>query len=76
MINHNIEYLINYSRIVEDKDYYLWMKLAKDNDVIINFKNEEAREKWIETIENDLRKFGTKEEILLKQLHWRPIWEC
>jgi hypothetical protein len=79
LLRHNIEYVINYNRVLDDLSNHLWIKMADDNDVIINFKNEEAREKWIETIENDLRKFGTKEEILLKllkyfeHLHWIRI---
>jgi len=79
LLEKNVNHIINYNRIINDETYHLWMKMAKDNDVIVNFKNEEAREKWIETIENDLRKFGTKEEILLKllkyfeHLHWIRI---
>jgi len=79
LLKHNVEYVINYNRILDDTADHLWVKMADDNDVIINFKNEEARKKWIETIENDLRKYGTREEFLLKllnyfdHLHWIRI---
>jgi len=79
LLKHNVEYVINYNRILDDTADHLWVKMAGDSNAIVNFKNDEAREKWIETIENDLRKFGTKEEILLKllkyfeHLHWIRI---
>jgi len=72
----NIEYVINYNRVLDDTDNHLWIKLANDEDVLIYFKNENSRDKWIEKIEKDLRKFGTQEEILPKllryfsHLHW------
>lgn len=73
---HNIEYVINYNRVLDDTNNHLWIKMADDEDVIISFKNENSRDKWIETIENDLRKFGTQEDLLPKllkyfnHLHW------
>jgi len=79
LINHNMRFLINYDRIINDKNYYLWMKLAEDNDIIVNFINNKAREKWIENIEKDLREFGTSETFLLsllkyfEHLHWIRI---
>lgn len=79
LIDQNLKYFTNYWRILDDKDYYLWMKLTNDKDTIINFNKDDARRKWIEVIEADLRKFGTKEEFLLKilnyfdRLHWIKI---
>jgi len=79
LINHNLRFLINYERIVNDKNYYLWIKLAEDNDVIINFINNKTRERWAEAIEKDLKEFGTNEMFLLnllkyfEQLHWIRI---
>ena len=79
LINHNMRFLINYHRIINDKSYYLWMKMAQDNDVTVNFINKKAREKWIENIEKDLREFGTSETFLLnllkffEHLHWIRI---
>ena len=79
LLKQNVEYLINYNRVLDDTANHLWVRMAQDNDVIINFKNEDLRKKWIETIENDLRKFGTKEAFLLKllkffdRLHWIRI---
>ncbi len=79
LLKQNVEYLINYNRVLDDTANHLWVRMAEDNDAIINFKNDECRKKWIETIENDLRKFGTKEVFLLKllkffdRLHWIRI---
>ena len=79
LINENMRFLVNYNRIVNDKNYYLWMKLAEDNDIIINFTNKKVREKWIEIITNDLKEFGANETFLLsllkyfEHLHWIRI---
>jgi hypothetical protein len=79
LINHNLSYFINYNRIVDDKDYYSWMKLAEDKNVIITFNTEEAENSWISLIENEFERFGDKEEYNLKmlkffeKLHWIEI---
>jgi uncharacterized protein YueI len=76
IVNTNLAFLINYNRIINDKDYYLWMKMAEDNDVRITFINETARRRWIEQIEKDLSRFGTKDEFLInvlkffERIHW------
>ena len=78
-MNHNLSYFINYNRVVQDKDYYLWMKMATDKQVLIVFANEDVKEKWVNLIENEVEKFGDKEDYplnLLKffeKLHWIEI---
>ena len=79
LIEHNLKFIINYYRILNDKNYYLWMKMAEDTDVIINFINDKARHRWIENIEKDLKEFGIKKTCSLtwlkffEQLHWVRI---
>ncbi|UCD01337.1 MAG: hypothetical protein JSV23_10740 [Promethearchaeota archaeon] len=79
LLNENIEYIVNYNRMLDDKDKYLWMNLAEDNDLFISFKSENAFTKWIRSIEKDLQKFGTKEDFLSKlllffnKIHWIRI---
>ena len=65
--------------MLNDKDKYLWMNLADDNQLYICFKTKSAFNNWIKNIENDLRKFGPKERFLNKiskffnKLHWIRI---
>ena len=79
LIEENVEYIINYNRLLDDKDLYLWMKLAEDNEVFVSFKNQAVFNKWIKNIEAHLQKFGEKEEFLVKilqffnKLHWIRI---
>ena len=79
LMNHNVSYFINYNRIINDKDYYLWMKLATDKQVFIAFDNEEVKIKWVNLIENEIEKFGDKDEYhlnmlkLFEKLHWIEI---
>ncbi|TFG27586.1 MAG: hypothetical protein EU532_07145 [Promethearchaeota archaeon] len=79
LIEHNLKFIINYNRILNDKNYYLWMKMAEDNDIIINFINFKARKRWVENIEKDLNEFGTNEKGSLtwlkffENLHWIRI---
>lgn len=77
LIEKNVNLLINYSRLIDDeKDEYLWMKLAQDNMVFIYFKNQQAFNKWITLIEKDLQKFENNENFnkkilkFFEKLHW------
>ena len=79
LIEENVDYIINYNRMLDDKDMYLWMKLAEDNGVIVTFKNQNVFNKWVKSVEDHLQKFGEKEEFLFKmlqffnKLHWIRI---
>ena len=79
LLKENVNFIINFNRLLDDKDKYLWMKLAEDNELYISFKSKNAFNKWIKTIEEDLRKFGTQEDFLNKilqffnKIHWIRI---
>jgi hypothetical protein len=79
LIEENVGYIINYNRMLDDKDMYLWMKLAEDNEIFVSFKNQTVFNKWIKNVEVHLRKFGKNEEFLAKilqffnKLHWIRI---
>lgn len=79
LINYNISQLINYNRIINDKDYYLWLKMAEDNNNFICFNNPEARNVWFDLIEKEIEKFGEKEDYSLnmlrffERLHWVDV---
>ena len=79
LIKENVDFIININKMLDDKDKYLWMKLAEDNEIFINFKSTKVFEKWIEFIEEDLRKFGTKETFphkilqFFSKIHWIRI---
>ncbi len=79
LINHNLSYFFNSLRIIDDKDYYFWMKLADDKRVIITFNNEETKNDWVNLIESEIEKFGDKEDYSLnmlkffEKLHWIEI---
>ncbi|MFW9818514.1 MAG: hypothetical protein ACFFE5_02795 [Candidatus Thorarchaeota archaeon] len=79
LLQENVNFVINYNRMLIDKDRFLWMNLAEDNDIYICFKTKNAFNKWIGAVEKDLRKFGSKEDFLNKiiqffnKLHWIRI---
>ena len=79
LIEDNVNYIINYNRVLDDYDFYLWMRLSDDNEIYISFKNQTVFNKWIKNIEAHLRKFGRKKEFLAKilqffqKLHWIRI---
>jgi uncharacterized protein (DUF2132 family) len=79
LIQHNLSHLINYSKIVNDLDYYLWNKMADAKDVILCFNNDVEREGWINLIKKDLLKFGEEEDFplyllkLFEKIHWIEI---
>ncbi|MFX0041141.1 MAG: hypothetical protein ACFFCY_17720 [Promethearchaeota archaeon] len=79
LLQENVNFVTNYNRMLTDKDKYLWMNLAEDNNIIVTFKTKKAFNKWIKKIEEDLQKFGKKEEFHTKmlqyfnKLHWIRI---
>ncbi|TFG01155.1 MAG: hypothetical protein EU541_00095 [Promethearchaeota archaeon] len=79
LFNHNISFLTNYKRVLDDEHFYLWMKLAKDKGVWIDFDNKFTRERWIKAIEDDIKKFSAREDIgtyilkFFETLHWIDI---
>lgn len=70
LLKQNVNFIINYGRILKDKNHYLWMRMAEDNNLMINFKNEKARDKWIKKIEEDLDKFVPREDFKLYLLYF------
>ena len=79
LINHNLSFFLNYRRIINDRDYYLWMKLAEDKNIVITFNNEKTEQEMVKIIESEIEKFGEKEEFYLtvlrffERLHWIEI---
>ncbi len=79
LIEDNLNLLINYHQIVRDNDKYLWIRMAEDNEILLNFENQEIRDKWVEKIEEDIQEFGIKGEFhynmleFFERLHWIKI---
>lgn len=80
LFKHNISFLTNYEKVLKDKnDFYLWMKMALDKSVRVDFNNQFARERWMETIEYDLKRFSSRENWDLnilrffEAIHWIDI---
>jgi len=75
LISDNMGNLINYNRIIDDNDHYLWIKMAQDKDVNISFKNEKVKRKWIDSIVKDFSSENKLLKILklFKIFHWINI---
>jgi hypothetical protein len=79
LMNENISHFINYCRIINDKDYYLWMKMAEDKNAIICFNNQKTQNEWMNLLEDEIVKYSEKEDHLLntlkffEKLHWIEI---
>jgi len=79
LINKNLSYFFNFLKILDDKDYYFWMKLAEDKQAIITFNNEETKNEWVNLIETQVKEFGENEDYSLnllrffEKLHWIEI---
>ncbi|MFW9867247.1 MAG: hypothetical protein ACFFEN_14215 [Candidatus Thorarchaeota archaeon] len=79
LMNDNLTYFTNYSRVINDEDYYLWMKMAEDKNIIICFNNEETKKEWTNLIQEELSKYPEKEEKILhilkyfEKMHWVDI---
>ncbi|MFW9879905.1 MAG: hypothetical protein ACFFG0_43075 [Candidatus Thorarchaeota archaeon] len=79
LLEDNVRFIINYDRMLDDKELYLWMNLSEDNELYISFRNKNAFNKWIKIIEKDLTKFGIRDNFLTKillffnKIHWIRI---
>jgi len=79
LINENLKFLINFAKVVNDKSYHLWIKLADDNEFLLTFKKQDYFNKWMEEIEQDFRKYDFKEKFFInllkffEHLHWIKI---
>lgn len=70
LLNDNVNFIINYDRLLDDKDKHLWMKLAEDPMLFINFKNKHAFNRWVKIIETDLSRFTRRKNYLGKILRF------
>ncbi|MFX1302746.1 MAG: hypothetical protein ACFFC1_09350 [Promethearchaeota archaeon] len=79
ILKENVNYIVNYHRMLDDKDKYLWMTLAGDNELFVGFKSKSVFNRWIKILDEDLKKFGAQEDFLKKRLlffakiHWIRI---
>jgi len=80
LLNENVNHFINYSKVLnDDRDEYLWMRLAQDNQIFINFQDKQTFNKWLTLIEKDLQKFEIHEDFnkkllnFFEKLHWIKI---
>ncbi|MFX0142273.1 MAG: hypothetical protein ACFFDN_52020, partial [Candidatus Hodarchaeota archaeon] len=79
LVNDNMNLLINYRQIINDKDFYLWMKLAEDKGIYINFNNNDTQKRWLELIADEIKEFGESTDFSLdllkffERLHWIDI---
>jgi hypothetical protein len=79
LMNENLRYFTNYSRILDDDDYFLWMNLAEEKEFLINFNNENVFRKKLNSIIDDIKRYSEKEKFGLKmlklfeKLHWIEI---
>ncbi len=79
LFKKNFSLLTNLKKVINDKDYYLWMKMANDKGIFVNFSNDYTLKKWINLIESDIKKFSIEDKFLLNMLkffekiHWINI---
>ncbi len=79
LANNNVKSLIKHQKILNDEDFFLWMKFAEEKDAYIKFHEDKVRDQWIKKIIEDIENNSKPEEIitsLLKffsKLHWIDI---
>ena len=79
LIEHNLSFLTNYYKIINDEGFYLWMKMSKDKGVFIGFKDSKVKNKWLNLIIKDVEKHSKDSNFLLnilkyfERLHWIDI---
>ncbi len=76
LLDHNLKHLVNFSKIINDKDHYLWIKMSQDNEIFLNFNSQNSLNNWINYILNDFRQYSTIDKYplnflkFLEKLHW------
>jgi hypothetical protein len=80
LVEENLKFVSNYSRIVNDEDHHLWMELANYEEFFVSFHDEFLFEKWVEEINEDFKIFLKEQPLPLKLLklfesiHWINIF--
>ena len=79
LANYNVNYLLKHQKILEDEDFYLWMKFAEDKDAYIKFHEDRARDQWIKKVIDDIENTHKPKELIssilrfFNKLHWIDI---
>ena len=79
LFKKNFSLLTNFKNIINDNDYYLWMKMANDERIFVDFSNDFMLKKWINLIESDVKKFSPENKFLIgmlnffEKIHWITI---
>ncbi|TXT67034.1 MAG: hypothetical protein BAJALOKI1v1_210036 [Promethearchaeota archaeon] len=68
LYEENISFIINSNNVLNDKDYYLWMRLAVDKSLYLKFHNPSARERWFDLITSDIKEYPSKNKYVLNLL--------
>ncbi len=74
---YNVNKFTNWYRVIDDKTQHLWLKMSKNDDIIINFKDVASGHEFINSIIGDLVEYAKKENLVLDILklfrHFRWI---
>ncbi len=79
LMSENLQYVTNYNQVLNDKDFYLWMKLAENKGIHLFFKDNTLMSNIISKLEEDILKYGERENFIIKMLgffekiHWIRI---
>ncbi|MFX1236856.1 MAG: hypothetical protein ACFFAS_12955 [Promethearchaeota archaeon] len=79
LLEENLQYLINYEKIINDKSEYLWSKLSKSKHISLNFMTSVAFDKWFNKFLGDFKKYSDQNKFLLnilktfEKMHWLSI---
>ncbi|TXT67033.1 MAG: hypothetical protein BAJALOKI1v1_210035 [Promethearchaeota archaeon] len=73
LYNINMAHLINYDAILRDEEYYLWMRMAEDKSVYLDFHSTSTKKQWLNRIESDIKKTTSGEEFFKNKIKLKEI---
>jgi len=79
LVQKNLDFFKDYSRLLNDFDPYFWMEMTSYDDVYLRFINIKVLNNWLNKIEQDLRFLEKEEDMISKlleffeKIHWIKI---
>ncbi|TFF85528.1 MAG: hypothetical protein EU517_01515 [Promethearchaeota archaeon] len=79
LAKHNVNVLLRSQKIVNDKDFYLWMQISEEEGAYIKFHDQKARNKSIKEYVDNFKNLSEPKEFVsdllnyFNKLHWIDI---
>jgi hypothetical protein len=82
LVTKNVNFVINYSRLLDYEDHHLWLRESTNEHLLITFKSKSQFESWIDKVISEIKQYSNEADPLrlnykvlriFEALHWIKI---